>query len=126
MFKPTIIFEEELKLVIKQLSMKPQNVEELLSNHKSVKFQKISSFRFIKKFENGEFKYKNEFLERPSFKQRIEDKTNALSKEIQKSLIRKKKLSNKKKTKNEVKEQEDIFMKIPGSDFKKIKLIQRC
>lgn len=114
MKSPTILSESQLSQLVEKLLVKPENVNELLNVHKTVKFHKINSFRHIEKFKKGELKPENEIEERPSFHRKITAMTNTLSREVEKSLIRRHELMSKGRVEEDKLDREEMFMKIPS------------
>lgn len=113
MYKPTYFQPEQLQSLINRLNKKPENVEELLNGHKSIKFHKILSQRMINKFEQGKLKSLKEFESNPEFKSKIKTQTITLCHEIEQSIIKKKNFLNNKSDLI-VDDKEDIFLKIPS------------
>lgn len=113
MNKPTKFTASDIDDIIAVLRLKPINVEQLVNDHKTIKFHKITSRRHIEKMKKGELYTKNEFDERPSFKRKIESMTKTLSLEIERSLVRKKSFVKLEEVPMQEEEQEEIFHKIP-------------
>jgi hypothetical protein len=114
MSRPTILSINELYDIIDVLRLKPINVEQLLNDHKTIKFHKISSWKQLERMKKGELKSNNEFEESIAFKNKIQRMTDKLSRDIEKSLIRKKSFAKLGNSPQQKKESEEFFHKIPS------------
>lgn len=114
MQSPTKLSQSQLDELVDKLMLKPKDVGELLDTHKTVKFHKLNSFRYIEKFKRGELRPDGYNQETPSFRRKIQALTNTLSKEVEKSLIRRHELMSKGHVEEDGLNREEMFMKIPS------------